>query len=276
MTKTVKPVIGKRKSVKILFFGDIVGRIGRHAIAQALPELRRELEPDVVIANVENIAHGKGVTENTVQEILDSGVDVLTSGNHVFRKNGYEELLNNSEIPIIRPANYPEGTPGRGHIVLDVGNSALCVINLMGRAFFREDLDNPFKALDDILEKIQADTIIVDWHAEASSEKYGMGWHADGRVSAVLGTHTHVPTADARIFPNGTGYVSDVGMVGARDSMLGVDIDGPLGMMKTQLPHVFEVPESGIVQVNSVYLEIDEKSGKTRDIKRVDREINII
>ncbi len=262
--------------MKLLFFGDIVGRIGRRAIEQTLPGLKRDFCPDVIVANVENIAHGKGITKNTIEEILHGGIDILTSGNHVFRKNGYEEILNDYNINILRPENYPAGTSGRGFLEYDVKGVKLCVINLIGRAFFRETPDDPFVALDNVLRVVKTKLIIVDWHAEATSEKIGMGWHADGRVSAVLGTHTHVPTADERVLPNGTGFISDVGMVGAKDSMLGVEVSGPLEMMRTQMPHVFEVPESGTAQVNGVYLEIDEGTGKTLDIQRIYREVEII
>lgn len=265
--------------MKVLFFGDIVGKIGRRALAQVLASLRDEYEPDVVIANVENMAHGKSVTELTVQEMRDAGVDVMTSGNHIFAKPIAQELLINPTIPLIRPANYPAGTPGRGHIVIPVGDKKLAVVNLMGRVFFRETLDNPFEVLDTVLGKIREKhgkiPVIVDWHTEATSEKQALGWYANGRVAAVLGTHTHIPTADARILSKGTGYVSDVGMVGARDSMLGVEIDGPLTMMRTQIPQKFEIPESGITQINGIYLELDTDGCNTRHIERVDRELEL-
>ena len=266
--------------MKILFFGDIVGRIGRQAIQKVLPELRQEFKPDLVLANVENLAHGKGVTHDTLQEMKEAGVDVFTSGNHIFRKGGYEEILNGDEFALIRPANYPPDTLGKGFITLEVKGVRVAVINLMGRIFFQEGLDDPFRKLDEILENLKSEIsnlklIIIDWHAEATSEKMALGWYGDGRVSAVLGSHTHVPTADTRILPKGTGFVSDMGMVGARDSILGVEIEGPIAKMKTQLGQKFEIPETGVVQVNSVYLEISEESGKTLTIERVDREIEI-
>lgn len=265
--------------MKILFFGDIVGRIGRRAIQEVLPELK-ELAPDLVIANAENLAHGKGITRLTINEMRDAGIEVFTSGNHISRKPEYVELLEDTSLHLVRPANYPPVVPGRGYVVVQKGSYACAVINLMGRVFFRETLDDPFRALDTILaelaeKKPEVKTIIVDWHAEATSEKYALAWHGDGRVSAVLGTHTHVPTADARIFPEGTAYVSDVGMVGAYHSMLGVEVEGPLAGFTTQLPQKFEIPESGKVQLNSVYLDIDESTGLARSIERVDREIEI-
>jgi len=265
--------------MKILFFGDIVGRIGRQAMQKILPELSQEFKPDLVLANVENLAHGKGVTHDTLQEMKEAGIDVFTSGNHIFRKGGYEEILNGDEFAIIRPANYPPDTIGRGFITLEVKGVYVAVINLMGRVFFQEGLDDPLRKLDEILAELaktqKPKIIIIDWHAEATSEKMALGWYSDGRTSAVLGTHTHVPTADTRILPKGTGFVSDVGMVGARDSILGVAIDGPIAKMKTQLGQKFEIPETGVVQVNGVYLEISEKTGQSQKIERVDREVNI-
>lgn len=267
-------------SIKILFLGDIVGRIGRSAVSDILPVLKRDLQVDFVLGNAENLAHGKGVTVDTLSEMVEAGIDVFTSGNHIFRKGGYEEILNGEEFDILRPANYPEGVPGKGYCVVEKGNKKLAIINLMGRVFFKEDLDDPFAKIDKILEelKLKHGTIptILDWHAEATSEKVCMGWHCDGRLSAVLGTHTHVPTADQRILPQGTGYISDVGMVGARDSSLGVELDGPMAMFLSQLPATYEIPESGPVQINGVYLEIDEKTAKTTAIKRVDREVIIV
>ncbi len=269
--------ISSCKIMRILFFGDIVGKLGRRALAKVLASVRSEYKADVVIANVENLAHGKGITETTVQEMLDIGIDVMTSGNHIFNKPAANDLLINPSIPLIRPANYPAGTPGRGHIVIDVHGKKLGVINLMGRAFFRETLDDPFKEFDNTLGAIKNKhgiiPIIVDWHTEATSEKQALGWYADGRVTAVLGTHTHIPTADTRILPKGTGFVADVGMVGARDGILGVDRDGPLTMMVTQKPQKFEIPKSGITQINGIYLDIDTDECKTRTIERVDREI---
>jgi 2',3'-cyclic-nucleotide 2'-phosphodiesterase len=265
--------------MKILFFGDIVGKIGRQAMQKILPELRQEFKPDLVLANVENLAHGKGVTQDTLQEMKIAGIDVFTSGNHIFKKGGFEEILNSDEFALIRPANYPPDTLGKGFITLEVKGTHVTVINLMGRIFIQEDLDDPFRKLDEILAELEKTSkpkiIIVDWHAEATSEKNALGWYSDGRISAVLGTHTHIPTADTRILPKGTGFVSDMGMVGARDSILGVEIEGPLAKMKTQLGQKFEIPETGVVQVNSVYLEISEETGKTVKIERVDREIDI-
>jgi len=265
--------------VKILFIGDIVGRLGRRAVTLILPELRKKLKPDFVIANGENLAHGKGVTPETVQEVLVAGVDLLTSGNHIFRNNGYKEVLDNQMSRVIRPANYPEGAPGKGSRILEAGSNQIAVINLMGRIFFRETLDDPFHKLDEILSVLKSQNpnliTVVDWHAEATSEKAGLGWFADGRVSAVLGTHTHVPTADTKILPQGTAFVSDVGMVGARDSMLGVEVTGPLVLLQTQMPTNFQMPEDGVVQFNSVLVEIDPKTGLTNSISRVDKEVQI-
>jgi metallophosphoesterase (TIGR00282 family) len=263
--------------MKVLFFGDIVGKLGRQALIQELPSLKRDLEPDLIIANVENLAHGKGVTVDTLNEIQEAGVQVFTSGNHVFRKGGSEEILDGDTYKLIRPANYPPGVSGKGFIRININGTSVLVANLMGRVFFKEDLDDPFRKLDEIISSIQDEPalIIVDWHAEATSEKVALGWHADGRVSAVLGTHTHVPTADARILPQGTGTITDVGMTGARDGILGVEKEGPLYSFTTQLITKFEVPETGTAQINGVYLEIDDKSGRTTRIERQDLEVVI-
>lgn len=263
--------------MKVLFFGDIVGKLGRQALIQELPALKRDLEPDLIIANVENLAHGKGVTIDTLNEIKEVGVQVFTSGNHIFRKGGHEEILDSNMYKIIRPANYPPGVPGKGFVTLEVNGSRVLVINLMGRVFFKEDLDDPFRKLDEIIADAAKDAniVLVDWHAEATSEKVALGWHADGRVSAVLGTHTHVLTADARILPQGTGCITDVGMTGARDGILGVAKEGPLYTFTTQLITKFEIPETGAAQINSVYLEIDDNTGRTTRIERRDLEVVI-
>ena len=263
----------------ILFFGDVVGRLGREAVKAVLPELKKEYTPDLVIANLENLAHGKGVTKDTLQEMWDCGIGVGTSGNHIFSRPDHQELFD-ANPTLIRPVNYPPGTPGRGFAVVEVNSHEIAVINLMGRVFMRENLDDPFRALDETLEIVTSNhkrvkTIIIDWHAEATSEKQALGWFADGRVTAVIGTHTHVPTSDARILPQGTAYISDAGLVGARDSMLGVEIDGPLTSMRTQLPQKYVYPETGIAQVNSVYLDIDEETGRARSITRIDMEAEI-
>lgn len=265
-------------ALKILFFGDIVGKIGRRALAEILPKLREEFEPDLVIANAENLAHGLGITKKTIQEVKETGVDFFTSGNHVWNKSEGIEILVEKDPLIIRPANYPEGVLGWGEKVLEIGTKKLLVINLLGRVFMDVQVDCPFKKFDEIYKKYELQKlagIIVDFHGEATSEKMAMGWYLDGRASAVLGTHTHIATGDSRIFPKGTAFVSDVGMVGARDSVIGDTKESVLKRFLTQLPEPLEVPETGWATVNSVLVEIDPKTKKAISIKRIDKEVEI-
>lgn len=260
--------------MRILFFGDIVGKIGRRAISEVLPEYKKEYRPDLIVANGENLAHGAGVTINTVEEVLQAGVDFLTGGNHIFRKPGYEDVFTQLANKIIRPANYPPGVPGRGYATLKIKNQRVCLINLNGRVFFRESFDDPFRKFDKIkklLKIAKTDIVLVDFHAEATSEKNAFACYVDGQVAAVLGTHTHVPTADLKILPQGTALVTDVGMVGARDSVIGVEKDGPLAMFLTQLPVKFERTDEGWAQVNAVLLET--KGSQVKKIIRADKEI---
>ena len=265
----------------ILFFGDVVGKIGRKAIKKVLPKLKKEYQPDLIMANVENLAHGKGVTERTLQEMLKAGIDVFTSGNHIAKKSEYGKILENEKYPLVRPANYPPAVPGREYLktkyktqLTKRGNKDkdIYVINLLGRVFFQDDFDCPFRKFDE-LEKLlkwgKSDIIIVDFHAEATSEKNAFGWYVDGRASCVLGTHTHVPTADEKILPGGTGYITDVGMVGAADSVIGVKKERVIEQFLTQINQSHELAEKGEVSVNAVLVEIDEKTGKCTGIKRV-------
>lgn len=252
--------------MRVLCIGDIVGKPGRRAVAALLPGLRTEYGIDVVIANGENLAAGRGLTTGTAKEMFAAGVDALTSGNHIWDQREIIPHLD-TDPRIIRPANYPEGTPGRGITHCH----GLTVINLMGRTFMYE-IDDPFRAADRLLEHA-AGPVLVDMHAEATSEKVAMGWYLDGRVSAVVGTHTHVPTADPRILPKGTAYVTDLGMVGARDSVIGVEVEPVIQKFLTGMPARFTVAESAeVIQFNSVLVEIDERSAKAVSIERVDRE----
>ncbi|HET6615143.1 MAG TPA: TIGR00282 family metallophosphoesterase [Dehalococcoidia bacterium] len=254
--------------MRILAIGDVVGKPGRKAVAALVPPLRRELGLDVVIANGENAAAGRGLTIGTAKELFAGGVDVITSGNHIWDQKDIIPYLD-SEAPVLRPANYPSGAPGRGLVRF----GALTIINLMGRTFMYE-IDDPFRCADGLLEGVAPGTpIIVDMHAEATSEKIGMGWYLDGRVSAVFGTHTHVPTADPRLLPKGTAFVTDLGMCGPRDSIIGVDPAGPIQKFLTGMPARFVVAEkSPAVQFNSVLFDVDDRTGKARSIERVDRE----
>jgi metallophosphoesterase (TIGR00282 family) len=255
--------------MRIIFFGDIVGKPGREAIQKILPQWQKKYQPDLVIANGENLAHGRGITEKGLKEILAAGVDLVTSGDHIWDQKGIANLLENKEIPLIRPANFPPNVPGQGYQLIELRTKKILVINLIGRVFMHEQYDDPFRTADQILaeEAEKADAIIVDWHAEATSEKVCLGWYLDGRVSAILGTHTHVPTADARILPQGTAYISDTGMVGVRDSSLGADKKNALKRFLTQMPLKLEVAE-GPVEVNAVLVEIG-KQGRAKKIKKL-------
>jgi metallophosphoesterase (TIGR00282 family) len=252
----------------VLAIGDVVGKPGRRCVAALLPQLREELRIDAVIANGENAAAGRGLTANTARDLFDAGVDVITSGNHIWDQKEIVPLLD-GEGHILRPANYPEGVPGRGMDRL----GDLTVINLMGRTFMYE-IDDPFRAADRLLAQVPAGSpIIVDMHGEATSEKVGMGWYLDGRVSAVFGTHTHVPTADQRLLPKGTAFVCDLGMVGTRDSIIGVEAEPVLRKFLTGMPARFPVAEgSPTIQFNSVLFEIDDATGAAVSVERVDRE----
>ncbi|OGG90414.1 metallophosphoesterase, partial [Candidatus Kuenenbacteria bacterium RIFCSPLOWO2_02_FULL_42_16] len=260
------------------FFGDVVGKIGRQAIKEILPKYKKQYQPDLVIANGENLAHGAGVTEDTLREVLTAGVDLVTTGNHVFDKKGFEEIFTNFENKIIRPANYPASCPGRGFVTLKTQDRRVVVMNLNGRIFMREKLEDPFRQFDELyklLKIAKSDIVVVDFHGEATSEKNAFGWYVDGRATAVLGTHTHVPTADNKILPQGTAYITDVGMVGAKESIIGVEKAGPLNLFLTQMPARFEIPEEGVAQINAVLLKLDDKSGKAKKLERIDDEVSV-
>jgi metallophosphoesterase (TIGR00282 family) len=254
--------------VRVLFIGDVVGKPGRTALEALLPSLRDEFEVDVVVANGENAAAGRGLTLRTAREMFESGVDIISSGNHIWDQKEIIEHLDSGEA-IVRPANYPPGSPGRGIVT----HKGLTVLNLQGRTFM-PSIDCPFRAADAALKNHNAATpILVDMHAEATSEKVAMGWYLNGRVAAVLGTHTHVPTADCRILPQGTAYISDAGMAGARDSVIGFEIAAVHHLFLTQLPTRLPVEENAKALImNSVLVEIDGPSGRATSIQRLDRE----
>jgi len=252
--------------VLILAIGDLVGKPGRKAISQLLPGLRQQYGLDLVIANAENAAGGRGLTPDTAKELLDSGVDVLTSGNHIWAQKEIIPHLD-GDMPILRPLNYPAGVPGKGHLVI----KGVAVVNLMGRVFIG-DFDCPFRAMDQLLARLEPKIIIVDFHAEATSEKVAMGRYLDGRVSAVLGTHTHVGTIDTQLLPKGTAYVSDIGMSGPIDSVIGDDTEDVLQRFLTQMPHRLGVGK-GKVAFNAIMVGVDDKTGKATSIERVYREV---
>lgn len=266
-------------SMKILFFGDIIGKIGRTAMVQVFGELKKKYQPDVTIANVENIAHGKGVTAKTLTEMKELGLTCLTSGNHVWKKENVVTASEEAGICLLTPANDPRTTQAMRAVKLRVGSNNLIVVNLLGRVFIDDDntLRCPFKEIDAILADYQdgSSAVLVDVHAEATSEKIALGWYLDGRAAAVLGTHTHIPTSDVKILPKGTGYVTDVGMVGPVDSVLGVKKELVIEKFLSNGPVVFDFPEDGAVEVNGIYLETDDTTGLAKNIEKI-QEIVIV
>jgi 2',3'-cyclic-nucleotide 2'-phosphodiesterase len=232
--------------VRILFIGDVVGSPGRRGLARAMPELRQVHAPDLVIVNGENSAGGLGITEGTAGELFAAGADVITTGNHVYRhRDAYEYL--DREPRVVRPANYLPGNPGRGHTVVEAADQRVAVFNLSGTVHLQA-ARSPFIEAEAVLERLggQADAIILDFHAEVTSEKIAMGWHLDGRVAAVLGTHTHVPTADARVLPGGTAYITDAGMTGSRAGVIGVRREQGVEAMVTQMPVRFDTADEDV------------------------------
>ncbi len=263
--------------IKIIFLGDIVGKIGRKAVIKYLPQLKKQYAPDLVIANVENLAHGIGFTQKTLDEILLAGVDFCTSGNHAWKKAGTDDILDQKNPIVIRPANYSRQKSGVGFAKIKIGQIKLIVVNLLGKVFINEEVDNPFTTLAKIIKKHKKSLILVDFHAEATSEKNAFGLYFDGKVAAVLGTHTHVPTCDQRILNGGTGYITDAGMIGYYDSVIGADKNQifNLFLKKGKSSKKHDVPDTGLVQFNAVYLEIDTKHKSTLNIKRLDKIIKI-
>ena len=252
--------------------GDVVGSGGRAAVKKLLPSLRRELDIDFVTLQGENLAGGFGLTLETVQEMREAGADVITTGNHVWDKRQFVEHLDDERLPVLRPLNYPDGTPGRGHMT----SGPVAVMNLIGRVWVGE-FDSPFSTADDLLASDWARTlpIVVDFHAEATSEKMALAWHLDGRVTALAGTHTHVATADCQILPGGTAFVTDLGMVGAIDSVIGMGKEQALERFLTGINRRFQPVVSGPMRFNSVLIETDGDSRRARSIERVDRTIVI-
>jgi metallophosphoesterase (TIGR00282 family) len=254
-------------NIGVLFIGDLIGRPGRQALARFLPRLKAKFRPTLVVANGENAAGGSGITEEIGRDLF-AVVDVLTSGNHVWDKKEAIPYLER-EARLLRPANYPSPNPGRGAIVAtDAKGRKVGILNLQGRVFM-EAIDCPFRSADAEVARLASETraIVVDFHAEATSEKQALGWYLDGRVSAVLGTHTHVTTADERILPGGTAFITDVGMAGARDSVIGIRREQAIEKFLTARPQRFE-PEKGGLALAAVFLEIDPETGRTASIVR--------
>jgi len=263
--------------MKILFIGDIVAKPGRAAVKEVLPDLIKKEKIDLVVANIENLAHGKGATVKTVEEIREAGVNIMTSGNHIWAREEFADTLSNDPT-ILRPANYPADTPGFGFTYANVGPPAggekVLIINLLGRQWINEPTDEPYRTVDAILldqiEKEKPKIILVDFHAEATSEKAAMAWFLDGRVSAVVGTHTHIPSADAQILPKGTGFVTDVGMTGALHSVLGVEPSIIIKRQKDPYPIKFEWVEAGPKVFQSILVKT-KRDGGAASIERVDK-----
>jgi 2',3'-cyclic-nucleotide 2'-phosphodiesterase len=232
--------------MRLLFIGDVVGKPGREGLAAAMPELRAQQHPDLVVVNGENAGGGVGITDATAKEIFEAGADVITLGNHTYRHRDVYPLLN-SDRRLVRPANFPAGNPGRGHTIVEAAGMRVCVINLSGQMHMRVER-NPFTAIDELLDSLAgaADAFVVDFHAELTSEKVAMGWHLNGRVAAVLGTHTHVPTADARVLPGGTAHITDVGMTGSRAGVIGVRREQALRAFMTQMPVRFDTADEDV------------------------------
>ena len=249
----------------VLIIGDIIGQPGRQAVHKLLPGLRRKYGLDMVIANAENAAGGFGLTSTIADELLEVGVDVLTSGNHIWAQKEIIAHLDEDSMPVLRPLNYPSGVPGRGYLI----SGRVMVVNLIGRTFMTA-VDCPFRAMDKLLAEIKSKppVIIVDFHAEATSEKMAMGRYLDGRVSAVLGTHTHVGTIDAQILSGGTAYVTDIGMVGPADSVIGDDPESVLQRFLTGIPHRLSVGKGKSI-FNAIMVEVDESNGRATKIERI-------
>ncbi|MHB0913787.1 MAG: TIGR00282 family metallophosphoesterase [Armatimonadota bacterium] len=255
--------------MKILFIGDIVGEPGRQAVTKHLLRLKSEHGVDFVIANGENSAGGMGITTDVAEHLLSSGVDVITLGNHAWSKRDIYPYLDD-EPRILRPANYPNGVPGRGYSVYQSEcGTAVGVINLCGRVFM-DHLENPFRTADEALEAVsrEAKVILIDFHGEATSEKIAFGWYVDGRASAVLGTHTHVQTADERVLPGGSAYITDVGMTGPRNSVIGVKKEIIISRFLTNMPNKFEIA-NGEIMLCGVLVQVDPLTGKAESIERL-------
>ncbi|HHD10958.1 MAG TPA: TIGR00282 family metallophosphoesterase [Deltaproteobacteria bacterium] len=258
--------------MRILFLGDIIGKPGRQAVKRLLPALRKRYNPALVIANGENSAGGFGITEDVYAELIGEGVDVITSGNHIWDRKEVLNFIDNADR-LLRPLNYPEGSPGTGVRVFRKDDVEIAVVNLCGRAFM-ENIDCPFRAASRCLDGLgeKSPVIIVDMHAETTSEKIAMGWYLDGRVSAVIGTHTHVQTSDERILPKGTAYITDAGMTGPVDSVIGMKKELVIKRFLTQMPVRFEVA-TGRLELQGVVLEIEPSTGKATHIERIKEEV---
>lgn len=266
--------------LKVLFIGDINGKIGREAVKKVLPKLKRDLKINLVIANGENMAHGAGFTEETVKELTQIGVDWFTGGDHSFDKEKQIDKIFNAKLPVLRPANYASEIPGEGFAEIQIKNHKILLINLIGRVFMKMNHDCPFRKLDEILAdknlaKNKYSAILVDMHAEATAEKIGLGLYADGRVTGIFGTHTHVMTADHKITDKGMAYITDVGMCGSANECIGVSREGIIKTFLTQIKSSHVMSEKGLAEFNGVLVAINEKTGKASSIRPIQKLIDI-
>lgn len=260
--------------MRFLALGDVVGRPGREAVAKLLPDLRAEFKPDHVIINIENMAHGNGISPDTWSEAKAWQADAYTTGDHAWDNEAGWPLLDDPSLAIVRPANYPSGVPGRGWHVFTSGIYRVAVINLQGQVFFKNHPASPFMIADQLLahpDVAAADVVLVDFQAEATSEKRALGWHLDGRISAMWGTHTHVPTADAQLLPGGTGYISDLGMTGRHHSIIGVDRGISLKHFRTQLKVRHTYDDEGPYELGGVIIDVDPATGRATHMEHVRR-----
>lgn len=253
--------------INILFIGDIVGQPGRRAVAELLPKLRKELKIDAVFANGENLASGLGMTLETYHEMREAGIDYFTSGNHIWDRRDFIPQLDDPKVNVLRPLNYPSGVPGRGYAIMEIAGKRLMLVNIIGRAFFHEHFEDPYRAMEELFAKEKADIIVVDYHAEATSEKMIMGNFLDGKAQVVVGTHTHVPTADAMILPKGTAYITDIGMVGPLYSSLGGDLETFLKASRLQVPFHYKLAKGKVVFC-AAHIALNDKN-KPEDISLV-------
>lgn len=255
--------------MKIMMIGDVVGPLGCRTLLEYLPQLKKKFLPDVIIVNGENAAdNGRGITRAITRSWFEQGVQCITLGNHTWAKQEIFDFIDD-EPRLLRPLNYPNGTPGNGYTLISTSTGTLAVVSLLGRTFMSSLVDCPFQTIDQALELLPNGTkILVDIHAETTSEKQSLAWYLDGRVSAVIGTHTHVQTADERILMKGTGYLTDVGMVGPCDGVIGMEKEGVIRRFRTQLPVRYEVA-TGRSQLNAVFLELDTDTIKTKKIRRI-------
>ena len=255
--------------MNILFIGDIVGRPGRKMLKEYLPKLKNKYHPTITIVNGENAAGGRGITEKIYHEFLEWGVQAITMGNHTWDNKEIFDFIDDAKY-LVRPANFPENNPGKGMIFLKANALEVAIISLQGRTYLPA-IDDPFVKAEELVAEARKRTpiIFVDFHAEATSEKQALGWFLDGKVSAVVGTHTHVQTADNRILPKGTGYITDVGMTGPYDGILGMDREGVLNKFLTNMPSRFEVYKKGRVQLSGVFIKVNDKTGRCERIERI-------